>query len=65
MFDSDKVRKCYGLAEAACKRSVLQKISETARGAPTIVLLETNMEDLLVACCEATGVDSSSWSALW
>ncbi len=53
MFDNDKVRLCYGLAGGACKRDVLQTIRAQAKGTPTIVLLEENMEDLVGACCVA------------
>ncbi len=53
MFDSDRVRLCYGLAPGACKRDLLLTIRGQATGAPGIVLLERNMEDLVDACCAA------------
>jgi hypothetical protein len=53
LFDHDKIRKPYGLPRAACKRDVLQAIGAEAKGAPIVVLLEQNMEDLVDACCAA------------
>jgi hypothetical protein len=56
LFDHDKVRACYGLAQEACKRDLLQAIRAHTKGAPTVVLLEQNMEDLVNACCTAMGL---------
>jgi hypothetical protein len=55
MFDDDQVRRCYGLRKDACKRAVLDAITNEATGSPTLILLQQNMEDLIAACCDVLG----------
>lgn len=53
LFDSDRIRRCYDLDSAACRRSVLDKIAREAGVPLRAVLLEQNMEDVIAACCQA------------
>lgn len=56
VFDHDKSRKCFSLPAQACKSELLLSIRQCIPSKTfDVILLENNVEDLILACCQIDG----------